>query len=99
VTDVAIECLRSCPQLECVVISDTGVTTTGLNQLKELLQLKDLCLRGKNVTDDWLELLAKNGQLQRMRSLDLWQSRVTDAGLAFLKLSPCLDMLTISNTT
>ena len=78
-----------------VVIHYTDATDAGLENLKELTQLRELSLDSTKVTDAGLAHL---NQLNELRYLGISYTDVTDAGLEQLKGLPKLRDLDLSGT-
>jgi hypothetical protein len=98
ISDKALECLESCPQIKGIQISDTRITVAGLKRLK-LRDLTELSLEGKEVDDQWLAELANNGVLRQLHKMVLYNSSITDKGLSHLKESDQLYSLSIYNAS
>jgi hypothetical protein len=72
----------SCLLIEYLEIMDIEITIEGWNSVHCLIHLKTLLLSGAK--DDWLAKLSHNTALTR---LDLWDSKISEAGLSHLSCS------------
>lgn len=97
VTDNDIECIYLLParEIKSLDMSGTKVTDSGLEQLKDFLNLRELKLRGTNISDEGLRHLAA---LKELRSLELENTQIMGPGLGHLKSLPKLESLDLSKT-
>ena len=82
ITDAGLVHLSGMTRLEWLDLTGCKITGRGLASLKEMKQLKRLCLGWTQVDDVGLEVIAGFPQLE---ILELHQTRVTDAGLVHLR--------------
>jgi hypothetical protein len=81
VTDAGIRHLKEIP-LQCLMLRETAVTDSALDELSKQTHLKVLAISGTLVTDAGLGHLAR---LPELRELYIARAHVTDVGIADLK--------------
>lgn len=79
-------------RLGTLQIANTKVTIAALDQVASFTELGSLTIGGPAVTDEWLKKLP-----QSLRTLDVVDSKVTSAGLAYLKGMKDLTALSLKN--
>lgn len=95
-TDIGYAALKELPHLRKLVLNRAAVTERVAATIGELKHLRTLALIGSGVTDVELAGLKK---LSRLESLDLSQNpRVTDKGMATVKLLERLEFLYLAET-
>jgi hypothetical protein len=91
ITDAGLKHLENLKYLQDLTLSGPKVTDNTLKCLKGLSHLRRLSLRNTEVTDAGFEQLTTLApQIQELR---LWDSKITDAGLARIKRLPILQTL------
>ena len=96
VTNETLTGLHFLPDLRHLNLIDTKVTSAGIAQIAELVQLKTLSIRAAPAVDD--TALDHLGKLKQLEWLDLGDTAVTDDGLAKLRYLQNLTMLDLSGT-
>ncbi|MGO8688436.1 MAG: leucine-rich repeat domain-containing protein [Thermoguttaceae bacterium] len=95
ITDAVVERLEALPEVEELLLDDTGVTDAGLKHIRGMSHLRLLLLDGTHVTDMGLKYLEGLPQLEL---LSLSGGSVTDAGLEHVKGLIQLRSLYLSET-
>lgn len=97
ISDFDLAALAELPELECLVLDDTGATDAAFSQLASLRHLRALYLRRQpDVTGIGLPRLAA---LQDLEALDLLGAGLNEEGIACLARLPQLSELNVSLTS
>jgi hypothetical protein len=79
--DVAkyLQCL---PDLETLIIEDTGISDIGIEHLSHVQSIRELDLSGTRITDDSIPFLSN---MRNLRAIDVTQTRITRDGVRKLQ--------------
>ena len=99
ITDIGLESLATCNELETLQMAGSKVTGKGLNTLYMVPNLKNLSFgvydEGAPIDDEGLKTL---GELTQIEHLNLTASNITDEGFKHLAKLENLQTLTLDNT-
>ena len=93
VTDATMRYLEGRSGPAQLYIIDTNITAVGLSNLEKMSDLRGMSLKGKNVSDEWLEQLSQIGIIRQLEFLLMNNCGVTDHGLKLLENSTHIENL------